>query len=145
EDYLEALRTQRRLSPATLANYRRALEVLLRLAGGKRLEDIDAGDIRRYVAILHAKGLGPRSLALALSAWRGCYRWLVRHRGLRANPVLGIRAPRASRPLPKALSVEAVERLLDGEPEGQTPLDLQDKAMFELLYSSGLRVGELVS
>jgi integrase/recombinase XerC len=96
------------------------------------------------VAVLHAKGLSPRSLALTLSAWRGCFRWLVRHRGLRSNPVLGIRAPRAARPLPKALSVETAQRLLSpGEEKG--PLPLQDQAMFELLYSSGLRVGELVA
>jgi integrase/recombinase XerC len=100
--------------------------------------------VRRLVAMLHARGASPRTLALTLSAWRGYFRWLARHRGLRANPVLGIRAPKAARPLPKALSVEAAQRLLDGEPEN-SPLSLQDAAMFELLYSSGLRVGELVA
>jgi integrase/recombinase XerC len=100
--------------------------------------------VRRYVAMLHSKGLAPRSLALALSAWRGYFRWLARHRGLTANPVLGIRAPKAPRPLPKALSVEAAQRLLDGE-ENSSPVLIQDVAMFELLYSSGLRVGELVA
>ncbi|MGH8690357.1 MAG: tyrosine recombinase XerC [Burkholderiales bacterium] len=143
-EYLEALKTQRRLSPATLSNYRRALDVLLDLAGRKPLDSLEAAEVRRYVAMLHAKGLAPRSLALALSAWRGWFRWLARHRGFRANPALGIRAPRASRPLPKALSVEAAQRLLDSQ-ESSDPLLLQDQAMFELLYSSGLRVGELVA
>lgn len=143
-EYLDALRTQRRLSPATLSNYARALEVLLGLHGRKPLAELEAADVRRYVAMLHAKGLAPRSLALALSAWRGCFRWLVRHRGWSANPVLGIRAPKASRPLPKALSVEAAQRLLDAQP-ADDPLLVQDRAMFELLYSSGLRVGELVA
>jgi integrase/recombinase XerC len=143
-EYLDALKHQRRLSPATLANYRRALDALLDLGAGKPLEALEPADIRRYVAVLHSKGLAPRSLALALSAWRGCFRWLVRHRGWRSNPVLGIRAPRAPRPLPKALSVEAAQRLLDTR-ESNDPLLLRDQAMFELLYSSGLRVGELVA
>ena len=143
-EYLDALKHQRRLSPATLTNYGRALEVLLELHGRKPLESLEASEVRRYVALLHSRGLAPRSLALALSAWRGCFRWLARHRGFRANPVLGIRAPKAARPLPKALSVEAAQRLLDGEHE-TSPLGLQDAAMFELLYSSGLRVGELVA
>jgi integrase/recombinase XerC len=144
QEYLDALRTQRRLSPATLGNYRRALDVLLGLRAGKPLEALEAAEVRRYVAMLHAKGLAPRSLALALSAWRGLFRWLARHRGWPSNPVLGIRAPKASRPLPKALSVEAAQRLLDAE-ESPDPLAIQDRAMFELLYSSGLRVGELIA
>lgn len=143
-EYLDALRTQRRLSPATLSNYGRALDVLRQLNGKKSVESLEAADVRRYVAVLHSKGLSPRSLALALSAWRGYFRWLARHRGFRSNPVIGIRAPKAPRPLPKALSVEAAQRLLDGKGES-SPLAIQDAAMFELLYSSGLRVGELVS
>jgi integrase/recombinase XerC len=141
-EYLEALEHQRRLSPATLRNYARALDLLLKQATS--VESLEPAQVRRFVAMLHAKGASPRTLALTLSAWRGYFRWLARHRGLRANPVLGIRAPKAARPLPKALSVEAAQRLLDGEPEN-SPLSLQDAAMFELLYSSGLRVGELVA
>jgi len=144
DEYLHALQHQRRLSPATLSNYRRALGVLLGLVGKKPLDQLEAAEVRRYVALLHAKGLGPRSLALALSAWRGFFRWLVRHHEFRSNPVLGIRAPKAARPLPKALSVEAAQRLLDPQ-DSRDPLLAQDHAMFELLYSSGLRVGELVA
>ncbi|HEY8252860.1 MAG TPA: tyrosine recombinase XerC [Burkholderiales bacterium] len=145
-EYLDALKHQRRLSAATLSNYGRALDVLLELNGKKDLQSLEPAEVRRYVAVLHSKGLSPRSLALALSAWRGCFRWLARHRGFHANPVLGIRAPKAARPLPKALSVEGAQRLLEGEREGESsPLGVQDAAMFELLYSSGLRVGELVA
>ena len=143
-EYLEALKHQRRLSPATLSNYGRALGVLHELMGKRPLDSLEAAEVRRYVALLHARGLSPRSLALVLSAWRGCFRWLARHRGFQSNPVLGIRAPKAARPLPKALSVEAAQRLLDGE-RGGDPMAMQDAAMFELLYSSGLRVGELVA
>jgi integrase/recombinase XerC len=143
-DYLEALKHQRRLSAATLENYGRALDVLLELSGKKPLESLEPAEVRRYVALLHSRGLAPRSLALALSAWRGYFRWLARHRGLQSNPVLGIRAPKAARPLPKALSVESAQRLLDSQ-DHKEPLLSQDLAMFELLYSSGLRVGELVA
>ncbi|HVJ13255.1 MAG TPA: tyrosine-type recombinase/integrase, partial [Burkholderiales bacterium] len=143
-EYLDALKHQRRLSPATLSNYGRALGVLHELMGKRPLDSLEAAEVRRYVALLHGRGLSPRSLALVLSAWRGCYRWLARHRGFQSNPVLGIRAPKAARPLPKALSVEAAQRLLEGS-DDRSPLALQDAAMFELLYSSGLRVAELVA
>jgi len=143
-DYLEALQHQRRLAPATLENYAHALQLLLGFVDKKSLEDLEAADIRRFLAILHAKGLAPRTLALTLSAWRGCFRWLVKHRGWRTNPVLGIRAPKAPRTLPKALSVEAAQLLLEAAP-ADDPLLVQDRAMFELLYSSGLRLAELVA
>lgn len=143
-DYLESLRTQRRLASATLANYARALDVLFSLLQEKPLASLDPAQVRRFVSTLHAKGLSPRSLALVLSSWRGCFRWLARHRGFKSNPALGIRAPKAARPLPKALTVEAAQQLLGGEEKGGPGLQ-RDRAMFELLYSSGLRLAELVS
>jgi len=141
-DYLDALKHQRRLAGATLANYARALDVLLQLHK-KPIATLEAAEVRRAVAILHGKGLSPRTLALVLSAWRGWFNWLVRHRGFKANPVLGVRAPKAGRPLPKALSVEATQRLLDNKAEGVAAA--RDRAMFELLYSSGLRRAELIA
>ncbi|MGQ0544769.1 MAG: site-specific integrase, partial [Betaproteobacteria bacterium] len=75
---------QRRLAPATLENYAHALQLLLGLADGKSLANLEAADIRRFLAVLHSKGLAPRTLALTLSAWRGCFHWLVKHRGWRA-------------------------------------------------------------
>jgi integrase/recombinase XerC len=143
-EYLDALKHQRRLSPATLQNYGRALDLLLGFLEKSSLKNLDAAQVRRYVALLHSKGLSPRSLALTLSAWRGCFRWLVRHQSFAANPVLGVRAPKAARPLPKALSVEQAGRLLQAG-EDASPAAVRDRAMFELLYSSGLRLGELVS
>jgi integrase/recombinase XerC len=142
-EYLDALRHQRRLSPATLRNYGHALNILLGLLEGACLEDLEPAQVRRLVALMHSKGLSPRSLALMLSAWRGLFHWLVRHRGFRANPAVGIRAPKAARGLPKALSVETAQRLLDEAPA--TPDLMRDAAMFELLYSSGLRRAELVA
>jgi len=127
-----------------LRNYAHALDLLFFLLDQRDLDSLDAAQVRRFIGVLHAKGLSARTLALTLSAWRGCYRWLVRQRGFRSNPVLGIRAPKAARPLPKALSVEAAQRLLeDGEED--SVVSRRDRAMFELLYSSGLRLGELVA
>jgi integrase/recombinase XerC len=143
-DYLDALKHQRRLSPATLENYARSISLLLDLQKAKSIDAVEPADIRRAVAMLHSKGLSPRTLALVLSAWRGWFRWLARHRGFKSNPALGIRAPKAPRSLPKALSVEAAQRLLDGG-EQKGPMGLRDRAMFELLYSSGLRLAELVA
>jgi integrase/recombinase XerC len=144
-EYLDSLKHQRRLSPATLRNYGDALGLLFSLLAARRVSALEAAEIRRFVALLHGKGLSPRTLALILSAWRGLFHWLVRHRGLKANPVAGIRAPKAAKPLPKALSVEAVQQLLDSGPAANTPALIRDRAMFELLYSSGLRRGEVVA
>jgi integrase/recombinase XerC len=141
-DYLNALEHQRRLSKATLRNYAHAIHALLGFHDD--LKTLEPAQVRRFIATLHAKGLSPRTLALTLSAWRGFYRWLARHRDFGANPVLGIRAPKAARPLPKALSVESAEQLFHEEAADQPAL-IQDRAMFELLYSSGLRLGELVA
>ncbi len=143
-EYLEALRHQRRLSPATLRNYAHALELLLALLQEKALDSLEPAQVRRFVALLHAKGLAPRTLALTLSAWRGWFRWLGRHRGWKMNPVLGVRPPKAAKPLPKVLSVDSTSRLL-AESAGEQPAQLRDQAMFELLYSSGQRLGELVA
>jgi integrase/recombinase XerC len=143
-DYLNALEHQRRLSRATLRNYAHAIHALLNFQDKSNLEGLEPAQVRRFIAMLHAKGLSPRTLALTLSAWRGFYRWLARYRDFGANPVLGIRAPKASRPLPKALSVESTEQLLNEEAQDQ-PAMIRDRAMFELLYSSGLRLGELIA
>jgi len=143
-EYLEALKSQRRLSPATLRNYAHALNLLLSLLEKENLQSVDASQARRFVGVLHSRGLSPRTLALTLSAWRGWYHWLVRQHGFKANPLVGLRAPKAKRALPKALSVDTTQRLLEGE-EGAAADLARDRAMFELLYSSGLRLGELVA
>jgi integrase/recombinase XerC len=99
--------------------------------------------IRRYVAQLHARGLDGRSIARMLSAWRGFYRYLARDHGFSANPCVGIRAPKSAKRLPHALSPDESGRLMAMDDD--SALALRDKAMFELLYSSGLRLSELTS
>ena len=84
-EYLDALRHQRRLSPATLKVYGQAIELLFWLLVETELDRVEPAQIRRFVAVTHSKGLAPRSLALMLSAWRGFYHWLVRHRGFKAK------------------------------------------------------------
>ena len=142
--WLDTLEHQRRLSGHTLANYSRAVELLFRMKEGTALRDLDSAQIRRFVARLHAAGLSGRTLALTLSAWRGLFNWLARQRGFAANPVQGVRAPKSPRHLPKALSVEQAQQLLETAAP-QSPEGARDRAMFELLYSSGLRLAELVA
>jgi integrase/recombinase XerC len=147
--YLDSLRTQRQLSPHTLSNYQRDLLQLVTFAAERELAAISQFDIRRFAAKLHAQGLNPRSIARQLSAWRGFYRWLSEQTTLASNPVDGVKAPRRAKTLPKALSADDAIRLVaqtlpvsGGAP--QQAQQLCNRAMFELLYSSGLRVSELV-
>jgi len=143
-DYLAWLATQRRAASLTLESYRRDLLRLAELAGDRAPQTLEATDIRRFVARLHGQGLSGRSIARTLSAWRGLYRWLIRNQGARANPVESIRPPKSPTMLPKALSQDQAKALLDAEPEeGGATLEIRDCAMFELFYSSGLRLGEL--
>ncbi|QDF95745.1 tyrosine recombinase XerC [Azoarcus sp. DD4] len=141
--YLDYLATQRRAAVLTLENYRRDLQRLEQLAAGRPLLELDPHDIRRFVARLHGEGLSGRSIARVLSCWRGLFRWLVRQRGLAANPVDGIRAPKSPQRLPRALSPDQAQALLDPPAEGA--LEVRDLAMFELFYSSGLRLAELAA
>ncbi|CAB3838119.1 tyrosine recombinase XerC [Achromobacter ruhlandii] len=146
--WLRHLESNRRYSPHTLDGYRRELRFLHALAERARLplDQLGNGHIRQFVARLHAQGRGPRSLARTLAAWRGFYQWWAPTIGLAGNPVAGVRAPKAPRGLPKALSVEQTQALLDRAPAkvATEPAALRDQAMFELLYSSGLRLSELV-
>ncbi len=149
DEYLDYLAVQRRASAHTLDGYRRDFERLDRLAAGRSPEALTPGDIRHFVIRLHSEGLSGRSIARNLSAWRGYYRWRVRHRNATANPVEGIRPPRSPAPLPRALSPDQTRRLLDADPgpdfgsEVDGVLGARDLAMFELFYSSGLRLAEL--
>lgn len=146
--YLDELAQQRRLSPHTIANYRRDLILLSRmigeLPGDTRFAQVQSAQIRRFVAQLHARGLSGRSLARTLSAWRGFYRWLGQRGVAPHNPVDSVRSPRRSHALPKALSPDEANRLLTTV-ASDDHLEIRDQAMFELFYSSGLRLAELAA
>lgn len=139
--YLEHLANERRLSRYTLENYARDVTALLDLSGDAPLRDLQPHHIRRQVAQLHARGLGGKTLARMLSAWRGFFHYLARDHGYLQNPCVGIRPPRAGKRLPHALSPDEAARLMNVA--GTDPLAVRDKAMLELLYSSGLRLSEL--
>ncbi len=139
--WLAELAGQRRQSAHTIAAYRRDLALLVELAGALAFDAIESHHIRRFVAQLHARGLSGRSLARVLSAWRGFYRWLGLRGEAPQNPVAGIRPPKSPKALPRALSPDEANALL--EPTGDELLDLRDQAIFELFYSSGLRLAEL--
>jgi integrase/recombinase XerC len=148
ERYLGELATQRQLSPHTIGAYRRDLAELAQLAGHGDWAVLTHADIRRFTARLHAGGQEPRSIARKLSGWRGFYNWLARQVVLAANPVEGVRAPRRPRTLPKALAVDDAVHLVEGQRPARAhpePFELCNRAMFELMYSSGLRVSELTS
>ncbi|MEO8836984.1 MAG: tyrosine recombinase XerC [Caldimonas sp.] len=149
--HLDYLRAERRLALRTLAMYGEAFDRLQRFAAASpiALRAAEAQHVRRWAAQLHGGGLGARTIALQLSAWRGFYRWLGRAGHVAANPVEGVRAPKAPQPLPKALSVDHAVALVShraavGGGKGAGALAARDACIAELLYGCGLRVGELV-
>ncbi|MDQ3260139.1 MAG: tyrosine recombinase XerC [Pseudomonadota bacterium] len=141
DGYLGHLAHERRLSALTCQHYGRDIDVLFSLVEGQSLAGLQVHDIRRCIASLHGKGLGGRSLARMLSAWRGFFTYLARNHGLINNPCLGLRPPKSAKRLPQALSPDEAARLM-GIPTDDA-LAFRDKAILELAYSSGLRVSEI--
>ena len=142
--FLLELSTQRRASRHTLAAYRSDLATLTKFADRRSLAALNAQDIRHYVTKLHASGLSAASIARTLSAWRSMYRWLCERGEASNNPVVGIRGPKRVKRLPKALSADQAV-VFATHPADQSTLACRDHAIVELLYSSGLRLAELVS
>jgi len=141
--YLGHLANERRLSPHTTRNYARDVSALIELAGETALDRLQIHQVRRLIAQLHGRGLDGRTLARMLSAWRGFFNYLARDHRFGHNPCLGIRAPKAAKRLPHALSPDEAGRLM--EVAGEDALALRDKAILELFYSSGLRLSELTA
>jgi integrase/recombinase XerC len=142
-DFLGHLANERRLSRNTILNYERDVAALLELAAATPLAKLQIHHLRRFIAQLHARGLDGRSLARMLSAWRGFYRYLARDHGYSSNPCAGLRAPKAKKSLPHALSPDEAGRLMEIPDDDR--LATRDKAIYELFYSSGLRLSELTS
>ena len=145
--YLQHLEVERRLAARTLVIYREALQRLVSAAAAAdiELQAVQSHHVRRWIAQAHQRGLAPRSLALVLAAWRGLYRWWGEQSAVASNPVDGVRAPKAAKPLPKALSVDHAVALANHvAPGGDAALAARDHAIVELLYGCGLRVAELV-
>lgn len=145
EKFLSQLATERRLSPHTLAAYQRDLRVLKEFAQKEHvvsLTELDAYHIRRFAADNFRHGLSPRSISRRLSAVRSFFAYLVREGVLESNVAVHVQAPKPSRRLPAALDTDQVARLLERSEDDD--LTIRDRAMFELMYSSGLRLAELV-
>ncbi len=131
-------------SPRTRAAYLRDLAELRRVVGELPWAGVDALALRRALAALHTQGLSGKSLARMLSGWRAFFRYLAETQpGFSADPCAGLRAPKSPKHLPNALSPDEAAKLMEIEAEGK--LSARDRAMCELLYSSGLRVSELAS
>ena len=144
--YLQHVRVEKRLAARTVELYRLDLLKLCEFAAGAKLalQAVQTTHIRQWVARMHAGGRSPRGIALVLSGWRGFYAWLGRESLVPLNPVVDVRPPKAPKPLPKALSVDDAVQLASFKRESANPwLEARDAAMVELLYGSGLRVGEL--
>lgn len=143
EQYLQHLTYERGLSALTCQNYARDIKLLISLADKTSLDQIQNTQIRRFIATLNGRGLSGKSIARALSAWRGYYDYLVQHKGYSQNPVTGLRAPKSPKTLPQALSTDLAVKFVDIQ--GDALLEQRDHAIFELFYSSGLRLSELVN
>lgn len=147
EKYLEHVRVEKRLAQRTVELY--ALDLARLQANAKQagveLSRVQNAHIRRWVAQMHAGGRSGRGIALILSGWRGFYAWLGRQGLVSSNPVQDVRAPKAPKPLPKALGVEEAVQLAEHRQDDADPwLQARDVAIVELLYGCGLRVGEVV-
>ncbi len=146
--YLTHVRVEKRLAQRTLELYTLDLQKLQANAdkAGVALTEVHSTHLRRWVAQMHSRGRSGRGIALILSGWRGFYTWLGREGLVSGNPVQDVRAPKAAKPLPKALSVDEAVQLASYQSVGQVDpqLEARDQCITELLYGCGLRIGELL-
>lgn len=145
DTYLRHLEVSRRLATNSLEAYSRDLARLAAFAEahGQRVDALTLGDLEAFVRELMTSGLSPTSTARVVAGVRGFYKFLRLNGTIPSNPAEDLRSPKTFRSLPKFLSVEDVDRLLQA-PSLTTPRGLRDKALIELLYATGLRVSELV-
>jgi integrase/recombinase XerD len=146
DGYLAYLTGVRRMSPNTIESYARDLAALAAFAE-QRHTDVQAlqrKDLEAFVRQLMVSGLAPRSVARAVACVRGFYRFVAAEQKQDQSPAADVRPPRAWPALPKFLSLDEVDRLLE-QPDTATPRGLRDKALVEVLYATGVRVSELIS
>ena len=145
EPFLSHLEIVRHLSPHTINSYKRDLSTFFSFLKEKKdsWEEIQDHQVREFIASERRRGLNPRSLQRMLSSIRSFFNYLLDEEIIDTNPATDISSPKSAQLLPKALDTDLVKRLLDFKPQGD--LEIRDKAMFELLYSSGLRLSELCS
>lgn len=144
EKFLNYLKIERNVSPHTLRNYTKDLSLLRESLGDRPWEKTDLLALRQFVADQRAKGISKVSLARRIAAIRSFSRFLHREGYLASNPALGLIRPKQDRKLPAFLSMEEAVRLMEA-PQGDDLTACRDRAILETLYSTGLRVSELVS
>jgi len=147
ERYLEHVRVEKRLAARTVELYALDLQKLSEQAARAAvpLTQVQNTHVRRWAAQMHSGGRSGRGIGLILSGWRGFYTWLGREGLVKSNPILDVKAPKAPKPMPKALSVDEAVQLAEFSAEEADPwMEARDAAIVELLYGCGLRVGELV-
>lgn len=147
QQFFDHLRNERRLSPHTLSNYSRDLQRFMRHCEQKdvsRWRDCSAIFMRAFVATLYRTGLSGRSIQRHIASLRSFFSYLARENVVKTNPLTGISAPKAVRKLPSPLDVDQMSKLLQ-QGQDNSPVAIRDLAMLELMYSSGLRLAELVS
>lgn len=143
--FIDYLRGEKRAAMLTQASYQRDLQRIQKYCIEHKIsswQQLDANDVRQYVATRHKNGIGSKTLQRELAAIRSFYRYLLKKQLVDHNPAQGIPSPKTSKKLPKTLDVDQVAGLLDTKPD--SILEIRDLAMFELFYSSGLRLSELV-
>jgi integrase/recombinase XerD len=145
-EYLNHLRVERGLADNTLAAYGRDLARLDRYAGKRKLKVLALGrkELAEFIGSLRGAGLSPRSVARAVHALKGFYRFVVREGRRDDDPMEHLRPPKAFKALPRFLTGAQVQALLDA-PDTRTPLGLRDRALLEFLYATGVRVSELAA
>jgi integrase/recombinase XerC len=145
-NFLNQLKYEKRASIHTVKSYQRDIERLSGYCKDKLIlnwTDLKQADVRAHIASRHRKGMGSKSLQRELSAIRSFYTFLLKNGLAESNPAQHIKAPKQARTLPKTLDVDQINGLLDAG--ASSPLEIRDLAMFELFYSSGLRLSELSS
>lgn len=147
DQFIQYLTIEKQASDHTVTNYQNDLQhccqYMQQAHAITNWSMINASHVRQWVAYQHQAGIGPRSLQRKLSALRSFFRLLIREQQLDSNPALGIRAPKSGRKLPKTTDVDQMKQILDVIPDDL--LEIRDHAIFELFYSSGLRLSELAS
>lgn len=141
--FIHYLKFEKQFSQHTQSAYQRDLQHFLKHIAPNDLAELQVQHIRTYVGLLHRQGLDSRSIQRKLSVIRSFFNFLIREKKLENNPALGVQSPKTKKKLPQTLDVDQLKALLDHAPE--TPLALRDWAIMELLYSSGLRISELVA
>ncbi len=145
KEFIDYLHGEKRAADLTVVAYQADLHNLKGFCEARKIlrwREVQVADIREFVAIRHKQDISAKSIQRELAAIRSFYRYLLKKQQVDMNPAVGVRAPKTAKKLPKVLDVDQVAGMLDTKPDSL--LEIRDLAMFELFYSSGLRLNELV-